>query len=358
MALATLISPHCCGATYLDLAAEIEETLISEYGVDIWKALDPLNDRDFVIMFTRLKRELERKSKPIEIEAVVAALAILDVDWPKLTDAQRAAVAKAANKAILKITTNRKTGIPSTLESVFVDDHLLITGKTRSSVKTTYQFEINVALDKTDKSIANNAAKSQSTFITDEYGARAVSVEEKVRKIVATGLNRGLGRDEIARMLENEIPAAILGRSASYWNIVSASFMNRARTSAQLDSFARAEIDTYIFDAVLDRQTTEQCRFLHGKQWSVENARKQMRESDQADDPLDLKNSEPWMQEGKDSNGKRILYIKGRDGVITVIADVLKAGRGKNDRVGVYKQHVSDAQLAKMGIPWPPLHGL
>lgn len=336
----------------LDLVS-IDE-LLAEFGLDIEKALDPLDRRDFTTLVQRFSDVLGRAASPLEVDAVDKALSAMDVDWHNLTPAGRDAAVRAANTAI------RLLGgtVPPKLEATFKTTIRGYVGRTKQSIEKRWKLGLGTSFDKADQKVVEQAVKNQGNFITDYFKRRAVDVEQRAKAIVADGLERGLGNDEIATVLEQRIKAATIGRAPSYWRVVANSFMNRSRVDTNLRGFKQAGITAWAFEAVLDEVTTDQCRMLHGKSFDVDAALKAMRDTQESDDPVrSIKDREPWLYNGKDADGRSVLYTKDYDGNRTVIARVLESGVGTADKIGNYEQLVSDDALMKSGIPIPPLHG-
>jgi SPP1 gp7 family putative phage head morphogenesis protein len=323
--------------------------------IEIEKDLDPLNRRDFVTLVQRFGARLRGQARPHEIEAVDAALGAMDVDWPNLTNRQRDAAVKAANTAIAGLS----RVVPPLVEGTVISESTRFVAGVKRSIVRTHKLKIGTSFTAKDRETARRVARNQGNFVTDFYGNRARAVEGSARSVVAHGLEHGLGVDEIAGRLEKTVKAEVLGRSPSYWNVVANSFMNRARTDTNLKGFREAGIERWMFEAVMDEQTTDQCRMLHEKTFSTGAAIDRIRATDEAADPVrELKKFEPWLQNGKDDEGRAILYTRDPDTKErTVIARVLESGRGESDRVGRYEQLVNDQTMEKMGIPWPPLHG-
>lgn len=336
-------------------AIEAIDLALVLHTIEIDKALDPLKPRDFTTLVQRFGARLRGQARPHEIEAVDAALVAMDVDWSSLTNRQRDAAVKAANTAIGQLS----RVVPPRVEGTMITESERFVGGVKRSVAQTYKLKIDTSFTTADRATARRVAQNQGNFVTDFYGNRALAVEGTARGIVAHGLEHGLGVDEIAGRLEKAVRSEVLGRSPSYWNVVANSFMNRARTDTNLKSFREAGIERWMFEAVMDEQTTDQCRMLHEKTFSTGAAIDRIRATDEAADPVrELKKHEPWLQNGKDDEGRAVLYTRDPDTKErTIVARVLESGVGQSDRVGRYEQLVSDQSMEKMGIPWPPLHG-
>jgi hypothetical protein len=328
---------------------------LASFGVDIEKALDPLDPADFVTMVQTFAKQLRGEANPLEINAVDAALLAADVDWTNLTPAQQNAAVQAMNSAIRSL----GTSVPPRVEGRFVTRGRRLVGSTKRSMRRKFDLSIGTSFTEADQATIAAVARNQGNFVTDFYGGRALAVEQEARLIVQGGLAEGLGSDAIATRLEAMTRAQVLGRSPSYWSVVSNSFLNRSRTDTSLKGLAEAAIELWMFEAVLDHQTTDQCRMLHGKVFSVGGSIRRMAETDASSDVVrETKLREPWLQNGKDADGNSILYTRDpTTGERTTIARVLESGVGEPDRIGRYEQLVSDRALQDRGIPQPPLHG-
>lgn len=330
------------------------DELLAIYGIDVNKALDPLDPSDFVTLVQRFGNRLRMTARPFEVDAVDAALSAMDVDWKSMSSRQTEAALKAANTAIAELS----QVVPPRVRGEVITAGRDLVGATKTSAARRYQLGIETSFTEANETTVQRVALNQGNFVTDYYGVRAFEVEEVARGVVANSLEQGLGVDEISKRLEQTVKAKVLGRSPSYWNVVANSFMNRARTDTHLRSFREAGIERWRFEAVLDQQTTDQCRMLHDKVFAVGDAIARMESTDVADDPVSaLKNGEPWLLNGKDENGNPVLYTKDTEGNRTIIANVLESAVGKADTIGRYQQLVSDRALMERGIPMPPLHG-
>lgn len=332
----------------------LDDLLAREYAIDIEKALDPLDPRDFVTIVQRFSERLGKVSTPHEIDAVDAALVSMDVDWPNLSPRARDEAVRAANTAIRTLS----TVVPSVIEGTMTSTARGLVGQTKRSMEQKFKLRIETSFNTADKAVVETTVRNNGNFVTNAYGRRAVAVEAQARAIVSQGLEHGFGTDEIAGKLEHAVKSQVLGRSPSYWNVVANSFANRSRTETNLRGFQEAGIKAWSFEAVLDEVTTDQCRMLHGKTFEVGPALQRMAETQASEDPVRaMKEREPWLYNGRDADGNKILYTRDHDGNRTVIAHVLESGVGTSDKIGRYDQRVSDDALMKSGIPMPPLHG-
>ncbi len=110
-----------------------------------------------------------------------------------------------------------------------------------------------------------------------------------------------------------------------------------------------------MFDAVMDQATSEICRLLHGRIFSVEKAAKRMRHSMSLTDPEEIRNTRPWVQSGTSANGDPVLYFN-RNGDRHTVAHVDEPGEGAMDRAGKYSKVMGNKELEAAGVNVPPLH--
>jgi hypothetical protein len=86
-----------------------------------------------------------------------------------------------------------------------------------------------------------HVARSHGNFVRDEYGRRLAAFGEEARRIVADGLERGLGRDDLASSLEAAARAALSERQPYYWEVVAGAFVGQGRSFAQMSSYNESD---------------------------------------------------------------------------------------------------------------------
>lgn len=207
-----------------------------------------------------------------------------------------------------------------------------------------------------DRRIAAHVTRTQVNFVTDELGRRVEGFGAEARRIVAEGLEVGLGRDDLSAALQAAAQDALAGRSAFYWDVVAGAFVGNGRSYAQMSSYAEAGIARYLIEAVLDERTTEICRYLHGKVFEVGDALRRFDVLDRLEAPEDVKQAQPWVREATDAaTGHRVLYVD-RGGVRTPIIEVPRSGFGARDDRGGHGRSVSNRELMDLGVSFPPYH--
>lgn len=322
-------------------------------GVPIAKALNPLDAGDFVTICVRLSASLRGAVAGTEGAAMRSALEKLDVDWPELTDSGRRKIIAAAKAEIKGL----QSTVPEVVAPVFSKSAETLVSRSRTATVARYAFGKQLRTESTlDRQVIDNLPKNQSVYIKDQYGRRADALDHIAKDVVSSGLERGLGRDDISEELSERLAQAGVTRTDSYWNLVGSDFANKARTASQLNTFERAEIQVFVFDAILDEITSEICRLLHGREFSVSAAAERTRRGISLEDPEEIKALRPWVQSGTDGDGNHILYFdrgRGRE----VVAEVKSFGEGQKDKIGSYTNVMSNKAMEGAGIPIPPCHG-
>lgn len=336
---------------YSAAADAADELLRDVYRLDVAKALDPLDARDFLVIVERLARSLTGVSREAEAAALRKALATLDVDWPSLSPAARDRVVRAAREAIGGVATQ----VLPRVDQVFEVEAKNVVARARATSVRRFGLHIGASTTQTDERIATFVRTSESNFIRDQYGRRQDELGQRARDIVAAGLEQGLGRDDIAADLAAQL-APIVSRGKPYWETVAMSFANRGRTYTQLAAFDEADIERFRFEAVLDQVTSHVCRFMHGREFSVRRAMQRFDEVERAPDPETITELQPWMRVGADSDGKQVLFYE-RGGRRRFVAQVDESAVGRADQVGRYSRALSNDELEAAGVTVPPLHG-
>jgi SPP1 gp7 family putative phage head morphogenesis protein len=317
--------------------------------------IDPRSPEGFLRIVDQVARALRRASQGAEADAVRRAIDQLDVDWPHLTDADRMRIVRAANEAIAGVP---QAIMPKVHEVLDLEAGRVVRG-TRRSAKQTFSLNISSDFTRTDERIAQFVARSQTNFIRDEYGRRQVTFSEKARQIVSRAITQGLGRDEISRQLREAFRNTAVNRSAFYWDVVASAFVGRARSFAEVSSYADAGISHYIIVAVLDEVTTDICRFLHGKRFSVGASMAQFARIERLRDPERIKHEQPWLQVRQDRRGNRVIVVPTEHGNVSVavVEDSAERKHAKDER-GRFRNGMSAAKLETLNVGPPPYHGL
>ena len=342
----------CLAELYLGGAEAAEGILRAVYRANVEKVLDPLDQHDFMAIVRRLRSALRGVAEPAEADALRRALERLDVDWPHLTPAARGQVISAAKQALRSV----EDQVLPQVDQLFEAEAEKVVSRSRQSAVRRFGLHIGADMTHTDRRIARFAQESQAGFVRDEYGRRREDFSQRARTLVAAGVERGLGRDDITAELSSALSAEGFNRNQNYWEVVAMVFANRARTFTQVAAFDEAGVERYRFDAVLDEVTSEVCRFLHGKVFTVASALDRFKQAERLRDPERVREIQPFIQVGADDDGNQVLFYE-RNGRRRAVAQVDEPGIGGRDEVGRYSRELSPSQLEAAGVSVPPLHG-
>lgn len=337
----------------LHAAREAADEILERYlRVRLQKAFDLGSPKGFDRAVAQLAGLLSKKAADSDDAAVRAAVAVLDVDWGSTTAAQRSTLVGRALQAAGRST----AGVPRAVGAVFGDAAKEVVQATRDGARRGQGLAIAADFNALDRRIVRHLTTSQANYVRDEYGRRHEAFGERARQIVAQGLEAGLGREDIARDLEAAARDVIAGRGSFYWETVAGAFVANGRSFAQLSAYAEAGIDRYIIEAVLDERTTEICRFLDGKTFTVSTG---LRTFEQMEAEPDLaKEISPWVREAIDPDtGRKVLFVERGERRVPV-AEVTRSALGTRDDRGEFGRSLSERDLEGLGISFPPYHGL
>lgn len=334
-------------------ARAAEELASSLLGFSVAKAIDPLSHAGFLLIGETVAAKLAKAVVGAEGKVVVEALNELDLDWEGMSEDALDAAIKAAKLAIAASYSTRV--LPKIADVLEVEGPAMM-HSTRLAVIASTKIEIAASLSERDLAAEAAIRKSHLNFIRNSSGERVEALSVRAREVVANGMSRGLGTDviseKLSEALKNDIP-----RPTSYWRVVADAFVGRARTTSQIDAYEDAGIETYEIVAVIDEATTDICRFMDGKQFTVAAARTLIDSLNEIDDPEDVRYANPWVRKGVDPDGVLRLFVPNADGSTTTIAKIARSGVGKRDDRGEYTSARSESELASLGIPMPPFHG-
>lgn len=336
-------------------ARRVADALASQLlGEPVAKAMELGTVAGFDPAVAALAVELRREASRPGRDAMRAAVDVLDINWRDTTPAQRRRlVSEAMNVA------GRATAIiPARIQTTLGPAADEVVSATRSHGRRVHGLAIGAEFNAIDLRITAHVVRTQVNFVTDQLGRRLEGFGAEARRIVAEGLEAGLGRDDISAALQAAAQDAFVARSAFYWDVVAGAFIGNGRTYAQLSSYAEAGITRYLIEAVLDEQTTEICRYLHGKVFEVGDALRRFDALDRLDQPEDVKDAQPWVRESLDpQTGNPVLFVE-RGGVRTPLVEVTRSGVGAVDDQGEHGRAVSNRELMDLGVGFPPYHGL
>jgi SPP1 gp7 family putative phage head morphogenesis protein len=339
----------CDRLVHLHAARSAADALLESYlCLPVRKAIDTATPAGFDRAVARLSAELRTASAPTEDQAFRRAVAALDVDWGRTTREQRSALVR---RAVQEAGAVLQAGV-GPVEAKLAPAARQVLRATRDGARRS-GLTVSADFNALDRRMLDYLRTSETGSVRDAFGRRAQALSERARAVVASGLEQGLGRAEIASALERAATDTLKQPSRFYWETVAGAFTGRARSYGQLSSFAEAGITRYRIEAVLDEHTTPTCRFLHGREFTIASALASFREAEER--PEDLKVIHPWVRERLDAEtGRRQLYVR-RGEERVPLAEELRSGLGRRDDVGEFRGLGDPAVL---GVIAPPFHGL
>lgn len=350
----------CCAApapgdTWLGLEAGIDaaDDMLRAAGYEpVDKAVGILTRQGYNVATRALLKLIARSTSAPDRLAYTRAARELDRDWGNLTPAKRDAVIKAAAGSLLKVP---PIVIPQVKPAIEAQASKVIEA-TRRATGDEFGLQIEASLSAFDDRVAAYAARSQAAYVTDVYGNRAEAFSARARGIVAEGLEKGLGRDELGATLAERLIEPGLRTAESYWRMVAAVHTTRARSWGQLSAYQEAAIEEYVWMIVDDEATCDVCDFLDGQTFSVGDAARSFADVEEADDPQDVEELQPWIRQAQDDSGRSVLFVEA-GGDRHVLAHVDRSREGEKDTSGRYSRAASPARLQGLGIGSPPAHG-
>lgn len=336
-----------------DAGAEAAEEIAASLGVPLEKK-DPLilSTPGYQQVVRAFLRAIGGSTKSADRAAVQEAARKLDRNWEGMSAAERDRVIASAAKSFIGVPELVLGKVTKSLVSHMTE----VVRITKRDTGKTWRLNISPSFTARDEKIIAAAAKSQGNYITDRYSNRAESFSQKCREIVTKGLGDGLGRQDIGKLLSEQVIGPELRVGESYWETIAAIHTTRARSWGQLSGFEEAGISEYQWESVLDEVTSNQCRFLHGRTFSVAKAVAAFEAVEDAGPGKDIEKLQPWMRVGRTDDGGQFLFVDRGNGSRKMVARVESSGVGVADKTGTFSGDIGVAAMQKLGVGTPPVH--
>lgn len=199
-----------------------------------------------------------------------------------------------------------------------------------------------------DREIARRLSQHHGFFVRDQYGRISPSLAAQARPIIERGLDRGLGRADIARQLRETMRGGLA--MPGYWQTVAANAGVRARSYAAGATMRLAGIRFYRISAILDEATTETCLMLHDKLMPIDGAMALQDRLINDPNPEGVYWHTPFVSDAGDE-----LAVEFPDGTRNVIAHVDQRGSGTGEP-GSYSRVLSGQDMVSTAVGFPPYH--
>lgn len=292
-----------------------------------------LDDEGFLrAVLAEARRLREQIRIPVESARFKAAISrFVRTQWADVDAATRAQSVSAAVDLIRGLPSAFLPGVEVVLER---DGARVLSATHRALGKKFKRLSVNANFASENARAVEALKRTQSIFFKPEYEARAEHFRERAQKIIATGLERGLGSRDIGQELGEGLRSAALGDA--YWETVAANHVARGRSFSSAATYAENGITEYEFVAIKDSRTTEICWALDGSRFQVAAAMDSFDALEDAKSLDDVKRLAPMVRRQGDA-----LTVRGRR----------IGSAGSTPRVDL-----SPDQLQAAGIHMPPLH--
>ena len=318
----------------------------------LFKAQSPLTRDGFDALVRDLALALEHATDPSREHAVRLALGRLEQRWGSLSVEERERLIVGAFR---QYASTAAAGVSATA-SAFADYQRRTVAATRASATATHNLKIPASpLDAVDLRVADHARTSNALFLRNRTGRIARTLSVVARNVVAHGLERGFDNAAISDELVKILRDTEARQTRSYLEVVASIFVARARAFGLLRSFEDAGFSQFEIRAVLDEVTSNICRLMHGRQFSVANAiqRYDMVAAGQPEDVIEV---QPFVRQARGPNGAVALFVETKSGR-TALATVERSGVGRVDDPGSYRGVAPTRTFERLGCCTPPFHG-
>ena len=185
-------------------------------------------------------------------------------------------------------------------------------------------FAVESSFNLVDKRAVDVLTRHNCFWLGEHYGKH---IGPKISKITQQALENGLGRRELAELLQETLGGEV--GSYKYWDVVSSSALVRARSFGSIAGMEEAGITEYEILAMGDERTCEICEGMNGKIFSVSETRKVIDKVLDIEDPEKFKEAMPWQVRmpvemsnySLEKSGMSLPPFHGRCRCIVVMAD-------------------------------------
>lgn len=316
--------------------------------IDLLKAADPLNDRDYLKMEAKAVRKIQKAYKGAskkDLGKIKKAIKAIDPSKPSTI------------KKFVKVTND----VLETLPVKAAEEIAPVLEETTSDMyKATKKSQLGKMVDKgnlkrghglnpfgtRDEQVVEMLNKNNEIFINEGISTQIESFSARSHKLLEVGLEDGLSRKALTKQLNGAFGNTI--NNPHYWDIVGSSYMNRSRNWANLETFSEVGFEDYEILAILDERTSDVCKGLNGKRFSIKKQIQILEKASQSSDLGEFTSKLPWLS-----------TRKGEDGIIEIgvkkprsFKAVATLDNGVGELTGPREK------LQRLGFAMPPFHGL
>jgi len=285
------------------------------------KAVDPLEPESILLEEKKTVKNIIEKNSKQDAKTVKQLNKIVsDIDY----DSEESI--NSAIKKTDKVIKNHGKLVAPQASGILEDDSEVYYKKVSNKLAT--DFGTASSFIQADEELIKIINNWNETFIGDNYRN---NVTNQVNNIIRDTIKRdggAMSRGQLTSELTSRMKRTV--RNENYWNTVASSVLNNSRSASSLRFYDGAGISKYEVLSVLDEITSNICRNMHGRIFSVSNGLKAYEKLSNAETAEEAKDVMPWMSTNKEEE----VLLRGSD-----------------------IRTLSNAELQAKGVSTPPYHG-
>ncbi len=302
---------------------------------------------DFARKAVLLAAALASTLRPEEQRAITRIAEIVDREWDRIGPEERARLLRQAADAIAEIPRE----VRNELRDRLLAGAVAMERRARVAAIATARLAQAKRPPPAQTEAAMRLAAPSVEAIEGEYAGRGDRWHELALALLAAGLAGGVSRDDLAARLRESVQGFL--RRPDYIVGVAAAVLNRARVDAATRVFAEAGVQQVMVISKRDTKVCDKCWAMDGTVFPLAPIRGLLDALAGLRDPDAVARRNPFLREGRDAEGRRIVYLQEGDRR-TVVAQVLASGEG-GER-GRFGSKMSAIELLAHGIGPPPYH--
>jgi len=132
------------------------------------------------------------------------------------------------------------------------------------------------------------------------------NLSEKVQQLGEQVMREGLSRHEAGQLFEKELAETYQQYGTRYWEGYANHAVTRSREISSVSAYEKAGTLKIVINAIIDRRTSEICRGMNGKVFTIKRFVDQRDKLLNATDPEDVKHIAPWYRAREAADGETI----------------------------------------------------
>lgn len=227
------------------------DEILAPTGVILKAELDPFRPGDFKGLTRRAANDLAAADAEAGLPAVNRFV-------ERVSDVTRTNSDEELKRAAADLRSEQRGLDKKWMEAADPHFKSMVRG-TRASVKDRFIGGVEIDISRPQVEAVERMVAQQGWFVRGMDGQRNDALTARARKIVAAGFAQGLGRAEIAADMRKQLPDMWQGMGKGYAHTVAANGLARARSHAELSTYAEGGIQYAEVTAMLDERTTDIC---------------------------------------------------------------------------------------------------